>query len=98
MDLHHGHGVVVKDGGDIFRRELVGCVRDEQTGLSHSTVPNHDTPGQRNGVSQRRGGAGGGGRPRQGGGERGEISRGAYLIVATTILSLTRRQEGEFGG
>ena len=25
-DLHHSHGVVVKDGGDIFRRELVRCV------------------------------------------------------------------------
>lgn len=25
-DLHHCHGVVVKDGGDIFRRELVRCV------------------------------------------------------------------------
>ena len=44
-DLHHGHGVVVEDGRDIFRGELVGCVRDEQAGLSHSTVPHHDTPG-----------------------------------------------------
>jgi hypothetical protein len=25
-DLHHGHGVVVEDSGDIFRRELVRCV------------------------------------------------------------------------
>lgn len=68
-DLHHGHGVVVKDGRHIFRRELVGCVRDEQAGLSHSTVPHHDTPGERNRVSQRGGQRGGGfGKEGRGGG------------------------------
>lgn len=45
-NLHHSHGVVVEDGRDIFRGELVGCVRDEQAGLSYSTVPHHDTPGK----------------------------------------------------
>lgn len=44
VNLHHSHGVVVKDSGHIFRRELVGCVGDEQAGLSYSTVPHHDTP------------------------------------------------------
>jgi hypothetical protein len=55
-NLHHSHSVVVKDGGNIFRRELVGCVGDEQTGLSDSTVPHYDTSAV--GVSQGEGGSG----------------------------------------
>ena len=43
-DLHHGHGVVVEHGGDIFGGELVGCVGNEQARLSHGTVTDHDTP------------------------------------------------------
>lgn len=46
-DLHHGHGVVVEDGGDIFGGELVGCVGDEQASLTHGTVTDHDTPRRR---------------------------------------------------
>lgn len=54
-NLHDSHGVVVKDGGDIFRGELVGCVGDEQTGLSDSTVPHHDTSAVGVSHSQERG-------------------------------------------
>ena len=43
-DLHHGHGVVVEHGGDIFGGELVGCVGNEQAGLSNGAVTDHDTP------------------------------------------------------
>lgn len=43
-DLHDGNRIVVKNRGDIFRGELVCCVGDEQTCLSHRTVTNHDTP------------------------------------------------------
>jgi hypothetical protein len=43
-DLHHGHGVIVEHGGNIFGGELVGCVGNEQARLSHGTVTDHDTP------------------------------------------------------
>lgn len=46
-DLHDSNRIVVEDRRNIFRGEFVCCVRDEQTCLSHSTVSNHDTPGQR---------------------------------------------------
>ena len=54
-DLHDSHGIVVKDSRNIFGRKLVGCVGDEQTGLSDGTVPHHDTP-RRSGLVPRRGG------------------------------------------
>jgi hypothetical protein len=41
---HDGDGVVVEDGGDIFRGELVGGVTDEQTCLANGTVADYDTP------------------------------------------------------
>lgn len=41
---HHRHGIVVKDCGDIFRRELVGRVGNEQAGLANCTVTDDNTP------------------------------------------------------
>ncbi len=41
-DLHYSDSIIVKDGGDIFRRKLVRGVADQQTGLSNSTVAYHD--------------------------------------------------------
>lgn len=55
--LHHSHGVVVENRGDILRGELVGCVRDEQAGLSDCTVPHHNTPGDSGLASLREGAA-----------------------------------------
>lgn len=48
---HDGDGVVIEDGGDIFRGELVGGVADEQTCLSDSTVADDDAPAEGWGVS-----------------------------------------------
>jgi hypothetical protein len=44
IDLHDGDGIVVEDGRDIFGGELVCCVRDQKTGLSHGTISDDDTP------------------------------------------------------
>lgn len=41
---HNGHGVVVEDGRDIFRGELVCRVADEETCLADGTVTDDDTP------------------------------------------------------
>ena len=41
-DLHNGHGIVVKDGGDIFRGELVCRVAYEEASLADSTVTDYD--------------------------------------------------------
>ena len=41
---HYSDGVVVKDGWDIFRRELIGSVTDEKTCLSNCTVADNHTP------------------------------------------------------
>jgi hypothetical protein len=41
---HNGDGVVVEDGGHIFRRELVRGVADEQTCLADRTVADDDAP------------------------------------------------------
>lgn len=43
---HNGHGVVVEDGGDIFRGELVRGVADEQTCLADGTVTDDDAPAE----------------------------------------------------
>jgi len=43
---HDSHCIIVEDGRDIFRREFVGSVRDEQARLSDGTVTNDDTPTQ----------------------------------------------------
>ena len=51
VGLHYSHGVVVEDAGNIYRRELAGSVRDEQAGLSHFTVSDYDTPGEKIKVS-----------------------------------------------
>lgn len=45
-DLHDSDGIVVKDCGDVFRREFVGRVADQETGLSYSTVAHYDTPNE----------------------------------------------------
>lgn len=44
INSHYGDGVVIKDGRDIFRGELVGCVADEKTSLSDSTIADNDAP------------------------------------------------------
>ncbi len=43
-DLHDSDGIVVEDSGDIFGRELVRGVADQETSLSNGTVAYHDTP------------------------------------------------------
>jgi hypothetical protein len=37
---HDCDSIVVEDGGDVFRREFVGCVTDEKAGLADGTVTN----------------------------------------------------------
>lgn len=44
MYVHHRDGIVVEYGRNIFRRELVGCVADEQARLPDGTVTDNDTP------------------------------------------------------
>ena len=46
---HYSDGIVVKHGGDIFARELVGGVTDEKARLSNGTVTDHDTSASTNG-------------------------------------------------
>jgi hypothetical protein len=46
---HNGDGVVVEDGGDIFRGELVRGVTNEQTCLADGTVTDDDAPAGRRG-------------------------------------------------
>ncbi len=43
--LHDSNRIVIEDGWNIFRRELVGGIRNEETGLSDSTVTDDNTPG-----------------------------------------------------
>jgi hypothetical protein len=43
-DSHDGDSIVVKDGWDIFGRELVGCVGDEQARFAHGTVTDDNAP------------------------------------------------------
>lgn len=42
-DIHYGDGIVVEDGRDVFRGELVGCIADEQARLADGTVTDNDT-------------------------------------------------------
>lgn len=93
-DLHHGHGVVVKDGGDIFRGELVGCVGDEQAGLADCTVPHHDTPAR--GIWGQRVQEGRLDYRNEGGGVEGG-EKESYLMVATTMLLTTSSQAKRMG-
>lgn len=44
MDSHHRDGVVIENGRDIFRGELVCCVADEETSLSNGTVADDYAP------------------------------------------------------
>lgn len=74
---HHGNGIVVKNGGDIFRRELVRCVADQQAGLADGTVTDDDAS-----VRLRVSTWAGAGR-RAG---AGSASGSTYLMVATTML------------
>jgi hypothetical protein len=41
---HNSDGVVVEDGGDIFRGELVRGITNEQTCLADGTVTDDDAP------------------------------------------------------
>lgn len=43
MNLHDSDCIIVEDGRDIFRRELVGRVGDQQTSLANGTVTDNDT-------------------------------------------------------
>jgi len=40
--LHYRDGIVIEDGRDVFGREFVGRVADEQAGLADSTVTDND--------------------------------------------------------
>jgi hypothetical protein len=40
---HHIRRVIVKDGRDIFAREGVGCVRNQQARLPDGTIPHDNT-------------------------------------------------------
>ena len=40
---HDGNGIIVEDGRDVFRGELVGGVADEQARLADGTVTDDDT-------------------------------------------------------
>jgi hypothetical protein len=44
LHLHNSDCIVVKDSWDIFRGELVRCVTDEETSLSHCTIADDDAP------------------------------------------------------
>jgi hypothetical protein len=44
MYVHYRDGIVVEDGGNVFRRELVGGIADEQARLTDGTVTDDDTP------------------------------------------------------
>lgn len=41
-DIHDGHGIVVKDGGNVFRGEFVGGVAYEQACFPNGTVTDHN--------------------------------------------------------
>lgn len=45
-NIHHSDSVVVKDGWNIFRRELIGSVGYQQTRFSDGSVTNHHTSGK----------------------------------------------------
>jgi len=44
MYVHYRDGIVVEDGRNIFRRELVCGIADEQARLTDGTVADDDTP------------------------------------------------------
>lgn len=41
---HDGNSIVVEDGGNVFAREFVGGIADEQTRLAHGSVADNNTP------------------------------------------------------
>lgn len=41
-DVHDSHGIVVEDGGNVFGREFVGGVADEQASFPNGTVTDHN--------------------------------------------------------
>ncbi len=43
MNLHDSHGIVIEYSRHVFGREFVGCIGDQETGLSDSTVTDNDT-------------------------------------------------------
>ena len=51
-NLHNRHCIIVENCGYVFRGKLVGCVGDQEAGLSNSTIANHDTPNERRSLSQ----------------------------------------------
>ena len=42
--LHYSNSIVIKDGWNVFRWELVGSIGDQEAGLSNSTITDDDTP------------------------------------------------------
>ena len=82
--IHYRHGIVVKDRRDVFGREFVGCVADQQTCLSDCTVTDNNTPDTCQSTST----------PFPSDALRRDANSArqtfqTYLIVATTILNLS---------
>jgi hypothetical protein len=44
LNLHDSNSIIVEDSRNIFRREFICCVADQETCLSDSTVADYDTP------------------------------------------------------
>jgi hypothetical protein len=42
-DIHHRDGIIIKNGRNVFRGELVCCVTDEEASLSYSTIADDNT-------------------------------------------------------
>lgn len=40
---HHGDGIIVEDGGNVFGGELIRRVTDEEASLAHGTIPDYHT-------------------------------------------------------
>jgi hypothetical protein len=52
MHSHDSDGIIVEDGRDIFRRELIGGITDEKTCLSNRTIA-HDHTSEEIKISRR---------------------------------------------
>ena len=45
--LHDSNGIVIEDGRNVFRWELVRGIGDQKAGLSDSTITDDNTPGSK---------------------------------------------------
>lgn len=41
-DSHYGDGIVVEDGRNVFGREFVGGIADEETSLANGSITDND--------------------------------------------------------